>query len=327
LVKPSICSAAQRQNQEFFRLTPIEPVCPCAGLDFDVSFIVTFFADRAARSKDLRDLTAPKLVELIRSTAAPSKQGLPWLKLAVFGDTPTDTGCLRHDANVDFLCGAMGDYDGERVPIDRAAELMASADLDAILYSSPSSTPAKPRWRIICPFRRPWVYFPDEWPDVHEMMTARVNGALGGILADESFTLSQSYYFGRALDNQDADFQVIHIRGRFLDTADDLDENAIGRSGFTDATADRSVTGGGKSRRSAAYWRAVLAGVPQHGIPELGIAGRDKAAASLAGRFLMEVDRDELMPLMQEWNLRNEPPLISSDLRRIVNSIGRRSCR
>ena len=41
------------------------------------SFPVTVFPDHAARSKELRDLTAVKLVELIRATTAPTKQLLP----------------------------------------------------------------------------------------------------------------------------------------------------------------------------------------------------------------------------------------------------------
>jgi len=71
----------------------------------------------------------------------------------------------------------------------------------------------------------------------------------------------------------------------------------------------------------------VFAGVPEHGIPELGIAGRDDAAASVVSFLLWEVEEDQLMPRMREWNALNRPPMEGRDLARVVNSILRRNAR
>src|SRR5689334_10914636 len=173
-------------------------------------FAVTFFGDRGARVKRQVEMTAPNLADLISTTSAPTKSALPWLKLATFGDELTDSGSLRHDSNVRFLTGIMGDYDGEKVGLDEAADLLYAAQIEAILCSSPSSTPGRPRWRVVCPFVNAMVL-----PEViHPRMLGRVNGVLGGILAPESWTLSQSYYYGRAVDNAEADHRVIHVVGQ-----------------------------------------------------------------------------------------------------------------
>jgi hypothetical protein len=47
---------------------------------------VTFFTDYAAETKREEKLQATALTELIRTTSAPSKEALPWLKFVRFGD-------------------------------------------------------------------------------------------------------------------------------------------------------------------------------------------------------------------------------------------------
>jgi hypothetical protein len=282
---------------------------------------VTFFADRAAKTKDQRDLTVDELVDLIATTTASSKERLPWLKLAVFGDEPSEEGnSLRHDGNVRFITGIEADYDGEKVGVDEVVSAIERSNIAAIVYTSPSYRPDAPRWRVLCPFVQPLVVM----CGVHGRMLGWLNGALGGVIGGESWTLSQAYYYGSVRSNPNHRVEV--VRGRPLEYCGELAETAIEKPGYRGGGTRVGGRGNGKGR-SAEYWRAVLAGVPQHGIPELGIAGRDKAAASLAGRLLLEVDRDALMPLMREWNERNKPPLKGSDLRRIVNSIGSRAGR
>lgn len=59
-------------------------------------------------------------------------------------------------------------------------------------------------------------------------MMSRLNGVLGGVLAPESWTLSQSYYYG-SVDGNPA-HRVIVVEGmQTLDRADELDEIAIGK--------------------------------------------------------------------------------------------------
>ena len=62
--------------------------------------IVTTFEDYAATAKREETLSLLDLCNRISTTTAAEKTALPWLKLARFGNTPTDRGSLRHNANV-----------------------------------------------------------------------------------------------------------------------------------------------------------------------------------------------------------------------------------
>ena len=203
---------------------------------------VTTFADRSATSK--RDSTISWDAQIARLALAgereyPSKEACPLLKLAHFGDHRTDNNCLRHDANVIAICGIEGDYDREELSIADAATLLADAGLEALIYTSPSHTPEKPRWRVLCPTSHELP------PSERKRLVARLNGVLGGILATESFALSQSYYYGRV---KGAEYQQQQVRGgRCIDQCDDLREvyatsgnGAAGNGGAsgTSATTD-----------------------------------------------------------------------------------------
>ncbi|WP_298097067.1 hypothetical protein, partial [Brevundimonas sp.] len=151
---------------------------------------MTEFADASAKAQSRRTVTLRNLANLIEGTRADSKAALPWLKLATFGDMPTTKGTLRHNANLLSVDGIEGDYDAGTVSLDEACSRLAAAGLAALVYTTPSHTPAAPRWRVLCPLAS------SADPDARDDLCARVNGALGGILAPESFTASQAYYFG-----------------------------------------------------------------------------------------------------------------------------------
>jgi hypothetical protein len=152
--------------------------------------VVTFFDDWAARTKREEALDLGELTVRIREAHAPTKAQLPWLKLARFGDQRTSRGCLRHDGNVIAITGVELDYDAGVMPFDQAVEIVEKAGLHALIYTSPSYTVAHPRWRILCPLS---CELP---PERRERLVGRVNGLFGGIFAAESWTLSQSYYYG-----------------------------------------------------------------------------------------------------------------------------------
>ncbi|HYU12573.1 MAG TPA: hypothetical protein VEK82_08350 [Stellaceae bacterium] len=176
----------------------------------------TLFANLAATTKLERQVTVPELAELIERTRARSKEGLPLLKLAIFGDSPQiASGCLRHDANVRYVTGAEGDYDGEAMPFCEAVAHVRAAGVQAILYTSASHTSEKPRWRVLAPF------YGQMWPGGRANMVGRLNAVLGGVLADESWRLSQAFYFGRA---GNAPFQIAVVDGRHIDTLQGLAE-------------------------------------------------------------------------------------------------------
>jgi hypothetical protein len=156
---------------------------------------VTFFENEYARVCKEAMIPLRDLRDLILETTAPTKARLPWLKLARFGDARTERGSLRHDANVVEVYGIEVDYDSEAIPFDTALVRVKSLGLQALVYTSPSHTEAKPRWRIICPTSAPLP------PSDREGLVRKLDAALGGVLANESYTLSQAYYFGKVGDN------------------------------------------------------------------------------------------------------------------------------
>jgi len=153
------------------------------------------------------------------------KASCPWVKLAKFGDNRSTHNSLRHDSNVIEIYGIEGDYDLEVMSPESAIEKLEAAQITAVVYTSPSHTAEKPRWRVLAPLSGPTQ------PDARYALLARLNGALGGVLSGESFTLSQSYYFGRV---KGVEYKVLvtfddPTEGNFIDLMPNLDEIAIGK--------------------------------------------------------------------------------------------------
>ena len=180
---------------------------------------VTFFSDFTARTKREEAVTWRTLADRIRDTDQRSKECLPWLKLARFGDQRTDKNSLRHDANVLAITGIEADYDNEQMSFAAAHERLLEANVAAILYTSPSHTPDKPRWRILCPLSE------EHPPERRNGLMGRLNGLFDGVFAVESWTLSQSYYYGSV--QQNPAHQVALIVGAPIDTLDRLDGTSI----------------------------------------------------------------------------------------------------
>src|SRR5215472_5305025 len=187
----------------------------------------TGFKDRFAlvkydcTAKDIDDLAG-----LVRRTTAESKNHLPWIKLARFSGIPNPKAAnpnfasLRYNAAVVEICGVEGDYDAGKLPMAIAATQLA--EIECLLYNTPSSTPKAPRWRVLAPTSKPYP------PDSRGRLLARVNGLLGGVLGDESFVLSQSYYFGGLVDRP---AEVIVNRGHRIDLLNRLDALAFYQRG------------------------------------------------------------------------------------------------
>jgi P4 family phage/plasmid primase-like protien len=182
---------------------------------------VTFFPDFAAATKREESLTLHDLAERIVNTSASAKAGLPWLKLGLFGDTRTDKGSLRSNGNMKVCTGLEADYDGERVAFGDAVGILTEAGILSLVYTSPSHTDAKPRWRVLCQFSE------ERSPQQRDLYMARLNGVFHGIFAPESWTVSQSYYYGCVDHNPDHHAQL--VAGTTIDLRSDLDATAIGR--------------------------------------------------------------------------------------------------
>jgi hypothetical protein len=182
---------------------------------------VTFFVNQSATSLRCGELTSDELAHMIRKTNAPRKASLPWLKLARFGDQRTQNDSLRHNGNVVAVTGCEGDYDDEETTFEDAVAIIRRARLQTIMYTSPSHTAAKPRWRILAPSSR------DLLPEERTKLVERLNGLLGGTLGPESFVLSQAYYYGKVSNS--SQHEVVVTEGDYIDQRVDLDATAISK--------------------------------------------------------------------------------------------------
>jgi hypothetical protein len=192
---------------------------PAVGIP---DIVVTFFSNLAATDK--REEIAPfeELASLIRNITAPTKDALPLMVFSRFGDKKTNQNCLRWDGNVVAVTGILVDYDREEMPIAEAVARLTEAGITAIVYSSPSHTPEKPRWRVGCPLSQEMAL------DAHYRLVSRLNGLLGYVLAGESWTGSQSYYLGSVNNNPAHQVEIV-VGSRTIDQADDLDAIARGK--------------------------------------------------------------------------------------------------
>jgi predicted P-loop ATPase len=184
---------------------------------------VTFFQDEYATTLTTDELTLADLAERIQCASAREKSRLPWLKLARFGKQRSDAGSLRHDANVDEISGIEIDYDIEEVSFERVIAALKTIRIEALVYTSASHTPDKPRWRVLCPTSK---HLP---PQRRAVLVKRLNGylkvALGveQVAKSESFALSQSYFFGWVCDAPKPHHGAAVVYGDYVDLRDDLE--------------------------------------------------------------------------------------------------------
>ncbi|GGE18695.1 hypothetical protein GCM10011360_04310 [Primorskyibacter flagellatus] len=189
----------------------------------DRPMVFTRFPNQwAFEKKEVRG-SLRKLADDIQAKTAKSKDKLPWIKAATFGEAKSEKGCYRTNDNVEEVHGVEGDHDAGTMQPEEARDLLEAARLAAMIYTTPSHTRQKPRWRVICPFSKAMP------PKDRYRLLARVNGVLKGALAGESFVLSQSYYAGGVAGRPPV--QTFLADGRYLDEAADLDAGAMGKPG------------------------------------------------------------------------------------------------
>lgn len=189
----------------------------------DQPVTITTFHNVHATARDVASSTIRDFIGGASARTAKTKAALPLFKLAQFGDVTTDRGSFRHDDNLVAISGIVADYDAGEISIADAAARARAAGVAVAFMASPSHTAAKPRWRAVAPLAQLAT------PNEHARMCARLNGALGGILAGESFTRSQSYFFGRLAGAPE--LEVAFVDGDPLDKATHLDAKALGRDG------------------------------------------------------------------------------------------------
>ncbi len=189
---------------------------PPGALTNELQVAITVFYGLAATSATEDVIAWGKLAQTaIRgSKVFPSKQDCPLIKLARFGDKRTLKGSLRHDANMIEVTGLEGDHDAGTMTIAQGAERLEAAGIEAILYTTASHRADAPRWRVLVPFSNPIA------PGQRKPWAAKLNEALGGVLAPESATQSQSFYWGRV---EGVEYEARRVRGQPIDLVLDID--------------------------------------------------------------------------------------------------------
>lgn len=259
----------------------------------------TEFEDLRGRRTEEHAHGWPSLVGYLRE-AGPfrAKEAAPLLKLARFGNAASTKGSLRHDANVLEVHGIEGDYDGGEVTMQEALRLLESANVRAALYPTASSRPDRPRWRVLCPLSRP------ARPDARRQLVARLNAVLGGILAPESSTLSQAYYFGRVAGSSDSYVVTSTFddpeEGTCIDQLEELDQ-LVGSASTEEAQKNSEVIFCSLPSSSVEPRRFVI---PASTIPA---AERERNArlfelARHVKASLPNASRDELRAIAEAWH-------------------------
>lgn len=164
----------------------------------EIPFVYTEFPDTQARKKERCSETWGQFVNKIQHPPEfMTKSDALMLKLADFGNVTTQSGCLRHDANVTTVYGIEADYDAGAYSIERAGQLLESANIEALIVSTASYTNEAPRWRLFLPFESSVSGSALEMRAVRNAALKKIEELLGIKFAPESFNLSQSYYFGK----------------------------------------------------------------------------------------------------------------------------------
>lgn len=238
------------------------------------------------------------VVALVTNAAVyTSKVACPLFKGAKFGLVKTPTGALRNDANLIAISIIEGDYDGGKMSVQEAITRLEHYQIRALVVTTASHTPDKPRWRVFAPLAQ------SVHPSDRYRLVARLNGALGGILASESFTPSQAYYYGRV---QGVPFESEvsfgdSDEGHCIDDLVELDQIAIGKREFK-----RIDTVTGEMKITTTVDETVLAAL----VVELG-------------RQLKKGDgrRDMLKSLTASLSARHfDPKAIAAELRRVAKT-------
>lgn len=156
----------------------------------DLVTVVTLFPSKTVTQGHHQELAFGDLARLFAATGtSPAKDKLPMVRLAVSAGNSCASGTPLLEAT-----GVMGDYDGGVVAVREAVERLEAAEIRAIIYTTASHTLDRPRWRVVAPLTSPIN------PDEYDGLVSLLNGALGGILASESWQVSRRYFYGRVAD-------------------------------------------------------------------------------------------------------------------------------
>jgi hypothetical protein len=171
------------------------------------------FPDPFAKSMVLVDQNWETFVDQLRSQTPRAKSSSQLIKLATFNGVPNTLGCLRYDSAVTAIYGIECDYDAEKMSPHEAHDRLQAAGIQSVVVTTHSHTPEAPRWRVFANLSRPHE------PRERAELVGRINHVLGGVLAGESYTLSQSYFVGAPPGGE---YLVLPVHGVCLDLLADM---------------------------------------------------------------------------------------------------------
>lgn len=184
-----------RDYFDFLGDDPAPDLTPAEGPPGEIT--LTYWPNLSGMTKREHVMPWSELATFIRQVGPrETKRDCPLIKLALFGDIraepnePGKPGSLRHNGNVLSVRGIEGDYDGELISPAEGLARLERHGVRALVVPTWNHAGDKPRWRVLAPFSRPLA------PEERLRYVEILNGVLGGILASESATLSQSYYVG-----------------------------------------------------------------------------------------------------------------------------------
>jgi hypothetical protein len=135
----------------------------------------------------------------------------PLFKLAKFGDLrEAEDKSYRSNENVISVSGVVGDIDRNSPGFSEAVSILRKAGIKAIVKTSASYDPENKKIHVICPFSRGLP------PEAHRREVAKLNRVFAGVLASESFVLSQAFYFFPGI-GKSQNAQVEAVEGECID--------------------------------------------------------------------------------------------------------------
>lgn len=255
---------------------------------------ITFTTWPSVTAVDKGTVKSAEWAELVAALRDPpgeseNKAVCKMIKLATFSH-----GCKAED--LQEIHGIEGDYDGEKVSIDEAAARLTAVGVEAFLYTSgshgvhnPPHSHGGPRWRVLAPLSRTHA------PAERAGAVALLNGALGGILARESWVPVQRYFYGKV---RSVAYETRTTTGDCIDTLDLL-ITPIGKPSAV-------VVAGKVDNRAPGPADALERGSALAGVTAETIVGLRSALAGMADR--RAEDRVEWINVLQALASLKETP-------------------
>jgi len=145
--------------------------------------------------------------ELLRMHAKPrvlsNEEVLPLIKYSALPGNSRASGVIPEN-----ITAIVGDYDGGEVPISTAANILAALGVQAFFYTTRRHRSNKPRWRVVAQLAKAIS------TDSLARYVDALNGALGGILAPESWDPKRAYFYGHL---EGVEYEFLESDGTPLD--------------------------------------------------------------------------------------------------------------